>query len=125
MHGQTQIVGVIVAGDYVAAELGIEHAEFLDGYVEHVADLLECYAVGHAHAVGEQWLLGKTRTDVVILEIGHHIVGCNECRHIAASFAWQIFIYFPEVAHLAFGGSCTAQRLIHLAGAAVICSDQS
>ena len=120
MHGQTQIVGVIVAGDYVAAELRIEHAEFLDGYVEHVADLLECYAVGHAHAVGEQWLLGKARTDVVILKIGHHIVGCNECRHIAASFARQIFIYFPEVAHLAFGGSCTAQRLIHLAGTAVI-----
>ena len=50
MHGQTQIVGVIVAGDYVAAELRIEHAEFLDGYVEHIADLLECYEEAKADA---------------------------------------------------------------------------
>ena len=53
-------------------------------------------AVYH-NGIGLGGQLGSHGTDIVLRIVVHHIVGCNEGRHIAAGFAGQIGIDLPVV----------------------------
>ena len=110
---------MVVAGDDVGAELRVEGAYFLDGDVEHLGNLCEVDAPVDADGVGDERLAGQRRADVVLLVVGHRIVGGDEGGHIAAGLAGQVLIDVPEVALVAIA----VQGLVDVAGAAVIGGD--
>ena len=78
-------------------------------------------AAAHAHGVDDERFLGKTGTDVVLLVIGHDVVGGNESRHIATGLAGQVVVDFPEVGFLGIAGA--ANGLVNIARTTVIGGD--
>ena len=108
-----------IAGDDVRPELRVEGAYLLNGHVQHLGNLSKVDASVDCHGVGNQRFAGQRGTDVVLLVIGHRIVGSDEGRHITARFPGQVLIDVPEVS----GASIAVQRLVDVARSAVIGGD--
>ena len=117
MSRQAESVGAGVARNHVATELWVEHAQFVERHIQHLANLVEVDALAHGDGVGEQRLLCQTWADIVILKVSHYVVGCDECGHIATSFLRQIRVYLPKVFARA---PSAAKRLVHVARTAVV-----
>ena len=107
---------MVIARNHVGTVLRVEGADFLDGDVQHLGDLCEMDATVHTHGVGDERLAGQRRADVVLLVVGHRIVGGDECGDIATRLPGQVLIDVPEVTCAAIA----VQGLVDVAWAAVI-----
>ncbi len=115
--GEHECVGMDVSGDDVGAILGVEYTQFVHGYAHDVRNLLEVNALIDVYGVGDYGARCQCRRDVVVVVIGHRVIGGYECRDVVACFARQEGVYFPEVFFASAGAS---QCLIDVAGAAVV-----
>ena len=95
--GQTQGIGLFVAGDDVFLEFRIQSSQLIHADLTYVGDLLE---MERARDVDGIRSLGHThfeRTDIVFAIVSHDVVGCNERRHIASGLFRQVIIELPEI----------------------------
>ncbi len=67
--------------------------------------------------VGDDGSSRKRRADVVLIVIGHYIVGGDECRDVSASLLRQKIVDGPVILVVTSG---TAQGFVHVAGTAVV-----
>ena len=71
---------MVVTWDDIGTELRIERADFLDGHVQYLGNLCEMDAAVHTDRIGDERFAGQRRADVVLLVIGHRIVGSDKAR---------------------------------------------
>ena len=83
---------------HVAAVDGVEGAYHVDVDVAHCSHLREVDVAVNHHGVGLGRQLATHRADAVLAVVRHGVVGCYECRHVAARLLWQVGVYLPVVA---------------------------
>ncbi len=117
---QDERVGLGRGGDDVELVLRIELAQGFHRDVDCRCDLFEVHQAVDANRVDRQRNGGRFGLDAVVAVVGIGVGGADERRNVAAGLARQKVVDVPERTALS---ARTSQRLVDVAGAAVVGRD--
>ena len=98
----------------------VENSNLVERNVQDLRNLTEVDTVSNLNGVDNEGLLGEGGVDVMLLVVGHNIVGCNKCGYIATSLFGQVVINLPEVGVFSAGAT---NGLVYIARTAVVSGD--